>query len=248
MAHEAVARGVAVAGNDVDDAGGHARLIEEVGKAQRGERGLLGGLEDHGAAGGQRRADLEHGHEQREVPWHDLRGYSNGLAADIAVEGPARGRDRLDKFAAQLGRPAGHVVDHADGAGHIDGGGHALGLAVVDGLQLGELVGMGGEQIGELVHDGFAHDGRQVGPAAVVERAARGGDGAIDIGIGRVDEAAHHLARAGIDHIEGRAAGRVDPAAIDEELGLAGQRLLRGVRIRELLKFYIGDQVHDPTP
>ena len=40
----------------------------EVGDAQRGERGLLGRLDDEGAAGGERGADLPREHEQREVP------------------------------------------------------------------------------------------------------------------------------------------------------------------------------------
>ena len=45
-----------------------SRLPESVRRAQSGKRGLLRGLERHGAAGRQRRPQLPGGHEQREIP------------------------------------------------------------------------------------------------------------------------------------------------------------------------------------
>ena len=84
-------------------------------------------------------------------------------------------------------------------AGDIDRGGDALGLAVVDRLELGELVGMRFEQIGELVDHHLARDRRQAGPAAVVEGGAGGGDGAVDVRVGGVDEAADLAPGRGID-------------------------------------------------
>jgi len=53
--HQAIACGVAVAGDDVDDSRREAGLRHEVGEAQRGDRCLLGGFEDQRAAGGERR-------------------------------------------------------------------------------------------------------------------------------------------------------------------------------------------------
>ena len=90
-AHQAVAGGLAQAGDEVEHAGREARLGDEVGEAERGQRGLLGGLEDERAAGGERGRDLLHGHHQREVPRHDLDGDADRLAADISVDGARPG-------------------------------------------------------------------------------------------------------------------------------------------------------------
>ena len=66
------AGGLAEAGDDVDHAVGDAGLGDQLGQPQRGQRRLLGGLEHHGAAGRQRRAELPRRHQQREVPRDDL--------------------------------------------------------------------------------------------------------------------------------------------------------------------------------
>ena len=66
-------------GNDVDDAGGHAGFFEDRHQRQHGQRRVGGRLEHHGAAGGQRRADLAGGHRRREIPWRDQHGYARGL-------------------------------------------------------------------------------------------------------------------------------------------------------------------------
>src|ERR1044072_6350287 len=65
--------GMAEAGEEFDHAGGAARLGDAVGEPERGQRRLLGGLQDHGAAGGERGRDLLRRHPQREVPRPDLR-------------------------------------------------------------------------------------------------------------------------------------------------------------------------------
>ena len=94
MADQPVAGGLAKAGDDVEHAGREAGLGDQVGEAQRGQRGLLGGLQDDRAAGGERRRDLLHRHHQREVPRHDLGGDADRLAADISVDRAGRERRR----------------------------------------------------------------------------------------------------------------------------------------------------------
>ena len=116
-------------------------------RLQRGHRGLLGRLEDEGAARRQRRRDLQRRHDHREVPRHDLGGDADRLAPDIGMKGPRRRRHRRHRLAAELGRPAGHVVQHAEGGRDIERGGHGLRLAVVDRLELGEFVGMRLDQV-----------------------------------------------------------------------------------------------------
>ncbi len=74
-----VTAGVAIAGDDVDHARRDAGFVNQVGQAQGGEAGLLGRLEDGGAARCQHRGNLEAGHQQREVPRHDLRAHADRL-------------------------------------------------------------------------------------------------------------------------------------------------------------------------
>ena len=62
MAHDRHAGGFSEAGDDVDDAGRQAAVGEVIGEFERGERSLLGGLEDTGAACGNRRRQLPCGH------------------------------------------------------------------------------------------------------------------------------------------------------------------------------------------
>ena len=118
---------VAVPGKDVDDALGQARLAADVREEQRGQRGRLGGLQDHRVAGGERRGDLPREHQQREVPGDDLAGHAErarvrAVARVVELVGPAR------------------VVEEVRGdqrevrvAGLLDR------LAVVEGLQDGQL-------------------------------------------------------------------------------------------------------------
>ena len=76
-----------------------------------------------------------------------------------------------------------------NGGGHVNDLGKADGLADVYGFKLGEFLGVRLEQIRKLVDDAFAPVRRQVGPTAIVERRAGGRDGAIHVGIGRIDNA-----------------------------------------------------------
>jgi hypothetical protein len=145
------AGGVAEAGDHVEHAGRIAGLLGQLAQAQGGERRVLGGLEDHRAAGGQRRRDLPHGHQQREVPRDDGADHAHRLAAGEAEELPvAHQRHRqLHRAAFDLGGPAGHVADEVDGQGHVHVARHGHRLAVVDGFQLGEFLGVGFQQVGQ---------------------------------------------------------------------------------------------------
>ena len=73
--------GFAKAVDDVDHAGRQTHFREPVRKFQRGERRLLGGLQNAGAARGQRRRQLPRGHQQRIVPGDDLPGDADRLLA-----------------------------------------------------------------------------------------------------------------------------------------------------------------------
>lgn len=64
--------GLSETGDDVDDSGREASLLDQLGGEQGGQRGLLGGLEDNGVTGGDGWANLPRPHEKWEVPWDDL--------------------------------------------------------------------------------------------------------------------------------------------------------------------------------
>src|SRR6202021_1287575 len=63
--------GLAVTGDDVEHAVGQTCLAEDLLELQRGERRLLGGLEDAAAPRREGRRGLEHRDEERPVPGDD---------------------------------------------------------------------------------------------------------------------------------------------------------------------------------
>ena len=101
--------GLAVAGEHVERPLGEARLERQLAEAQRGERRLLGRLEDDRAAGGERRGDLPDRHQQREVPGHDLGADADRLAqrVDRACRGRRPGSSRPRSSSASRRSSAG---------------------------------------------------------------------------------------------------------------------------------------------
>src|SRR6185369_5278248 len=81
-------------GDDVQDAGRNPGLERELTEPDRGQRGVRGGLEDGGVAGGEGGCDLPRGHEDREVPRHDQPNDTDRLA-QREVETRLGHRDRL---------------------------------------------------------------------------------------------------------------------------------------------------------
>src|ERR1700728_516598 len=91
--------------------------MEDLREAQTGERSLLGEFDYDSAAAGERRSELPCGHEQREVPWDDLRDDADGLAKGVGVE--VAGEGDGEGFAGDLGGPAAHVTEHIDGERYV---------------------------------------------------------------------------------------------------------------------------------
>ena len=61
----------AAAGDHLEEAGGQARLLQQVGRPEGGERRLRVGLDDHGVAGDQRRDGVADAERERVVPGRD---------------------------------------------------------------------------------------------------------------------------------------------------------------------------------
>jgi len=79
--------------------------------------------------------------------------------------------------------PAGVIAIAGDGERQVSGAGDMIGLAVVEGLELGEFVGIFLDEIGELVHEIAAlRCGELLTPRACFECGARGAYGFVNVG------------------------------------------------------------------
>ncbi len=205
----------AVAGDDVDRPGGEADLGRQLGDAEHGERRLRVGLEDDGAAGGERRRELPRRHQQRVVPRHDLRGDADRLllrveeqrAAD-RVRAPGDRRGRRGEVAEVLGRAGELRLDRRDR------------LADVSRLELGELLAVRGDRVGERVQQARALGRGRLAPRAV-DRRTRGRDRAVDVGLAAHRGAREQVAGRGLAQLAHLAGRRLDRLAADVEAVLA---------------------------
>src|SRR3984957_6879332 len=141
--------GFAVAGNDVDDAIGNSRLLNQLAEQKSGERSLFGRLEYHATTGGQSRSEFPRSHQQREIPGYDLADDADGLAQRVGEEFVALSGKR-DGVAFDLRGPAGHVAEHVDGVGKVRHARNGDGFAIVERFELREFFGVLFDEIGEL--------------------------------------------------------------------------------------------------
>ena len=163
---QSVARGLAEAGDDVDHPGRVTGLDCQLAQAQRGQGGRIGRLEHDRTASGQRRAPLPGDHEQREVPGDDLPSDADRLSLGVAEVVAADG----DDLALDLVGPAGVIAEAVDHERQVDVAALGDWLAVVKGLELGQLVDVLLDQVGEPVHQAAAIAGIHLAPGALGRR------------------------------------------------------------------------------
>jgi hypothetical protein len=136
-------------GDDVEDAGGQAGVEHGLREVLGGERGELGGFEDHGAAGGDGGGDLAGGHGEREVPRGDEQARADGFVLDedlvLALGGGEVAAVVADGFFGEPAQELGPVGDFAAGFGQ--------GLAHFQGHQQGEVFGAFGDQVEGAAQD-----------------------------------------------------------------------------------------------
>ena len=88
MAGERRSDNRALAIDQIEDARRHTRFMQDLGIEHRRQRGEFGRLQDHGAAGGERRGNLEHHLVHRPVPRRDETANPDGFLQDhIAIAG-----------------------------------------------------------------------------------------------------------------------------------------------------------------
>ncbi|GII87154.1 hypothetical protein Ssi03_51440 [Sphaerisporangium siamense] len=123
------------------------------------QRGLLGGFDDDGAAGGEGQRHLADEHAGREVPRADRQSRPHGLAQHQAgARGARRGHPAV-RAASLLGGPLQHARAAEDLAARL-----GERLAVLAGEDGGEPVGLGAHPVGGRAQQGRAFLGGHVAP------------------------------------------------------------------------------------
>jgi len=204
------AGGLAESGDDVDHTRREAGLLDKLGEDEGRERCLLSGLQDDGVTRGQSRANLPGEHQQREVPGDDLAADTDGLRTGVMEH---VGVD-VDGLALDLVSPAAVVADAANDGSDITAG-HSDRLAVVEGLdgsqQLGILLG----NVGELEQHQTALLGSDPAPDALKGLAGRG-NGDINILLGGLAYRDNDLLRGRVDDLELLLLNTLNELVVDE--------------------------------
>ena len=202
LAHERRA-GHAVARHDRDHARRQLGLLEDLGEQQRGERCGLGRLQHRRVASGERRRQLPGGHQQREVPRHDLAGHAERL--DLApaqrvgeLVGPARVVEEVRRRERHV-----HVARLADR------------LAAVHRLHDRQLPRPLLDQARDPEQVLAAVEPAERGPARL--GGARRLDGAANVAGSGERHLGHRLLGRGIDRLDPGAVRGVAEVAVDEE-------------------------------
>src|SRR5207237_1697504 len=128
--------------------------------------------EDHRVTGGQHRADLPSGHEQREIPRHNRTDDTHGLACNQGKGVRACGRDLVIDLVDRFRIP----TDAVRATGYIDTETVPNGLAHIERLQQRQLLTMFVDEIGEALQHLLALLGSLARPATLAESGTRRGD------------------------------------------------------------------------
>jgi hypothetical protein len=205
----------------VDEALGHARLLQKRHQRQHGQRRLRGGLDDHAAARGQRGRDLSRAHGGGVVPRRDQHGEARGLV--LHHDARARGGGVGDQAVGAHGL-FGEPAEELGGIGRLALRVRAR-LAVFQRDEMGEMVEPRGHQLPCAAQHLGAFARRPRGP---VGHGAFGGIerrvGIRDVGGG---DGGEHLLGGGVDDVE--AVGALAPFAVDIEVGVVHAPPVRGL-------------------
>ena len=127
------------------------------------------------------------------------------------------------RLALDLGRPAGEVAQVLGGERHVDALGELDRLAVVERLELGQLVRVRLDRVGERQHRARALGGGDPAPAPVLEGLARRADRAVDV-LGARPAAPPRWRRP----VDGSSVSKVRPSAALDALAADQQAVRSG--------------------
>ncbi len=234
------------AGDHIEHARRQTRLQAQLGEAQRRQRRLFRGLQYDGTSCREHWPELPGRHQQREVPRDDLRDDADRLPARIRVILRVRRvwhRER-NRVALDFRRPAGHVVEQIRRQRHIGGACHTDGLAIIERLELRELLEVLQDQIADPPENSAALRRRQARPGTLVERLAGRRHGQIDVGLLAIGDMGDHLFGGGIEDLEGATGTGVLPTAADQCL----MRPTHEALDRRAQRYALGTCAHCDSP
>ncbi|MDT4843186.1 hypothetical protein FQZ97_771090 [compost metagenome] len=213
------------AAHQVEHAGRQAAVVDDARQLQLRQRRHLGGLEHHGATGGQGRGEFPGGSHHGEVPRHDQPHHTDGLAAQTCGEVLAGQLHRTVLLGVQTFGEAGVVLEGADHVVHIDGRLEQR-LAVVQRLQLDQGFATLAHTFGDTAQQCATLGAAAPGPGR--EGPAGSLHGLVDAR--RIAGADARQTRFGgrVDHLQGGAAGQ--PLAIDVHTGQGFGEGREGIR------------------
>ena len=187
------------------------------------DRRLLGGLQDHGAAGGQGRQDLAGDLVDRPVPRRDQAAHADRLAHD---QGGA-----LDEFERVGFEHLDHALEMGDAAAGLDIASELLGCPHLARDGVADIVAALLVEVEDRAQQVEALLARAVAEAR--EGGAGGGDGAVDVGGAADRDLGVGFLGRGIDDVQQLGRDRFDPFAVDVELLL----VLHGTPLGKLVRF-----------
>ncbi len=191
---EGVAGDGTVAGQHLEQVLGESGGQGEFGQAQRGQRGRLGGLEDHRVARGEGRGGAPGGDRHGEVPGRD-----DADDAERFEDGDVEAAGDRDLAAGEPLDAAGRVVEQvADVAGLPAG--VADGVAGLADLQQGQFLEVVVDGGGEAAQQAGAVAGREGGPAGLGPRGPY--DGGVDVGLGGAGDGGDDLLGRRVQDVE----------------------------------------------
>ena len=205
-------------GHDVDDTRGETGLVDELGEVHTRERRLGSRLEHDRRARRERRGELEHDDEQRDVPRDDAGADAHTFLANEHRPEHARAHRLEFERAGQVDV----VVEHHRRSADLAEVAEQDRRPDLGGDQLGELVGVGVDQVEESLHRVGALAGGHLRPRAVVERVAGGSDRRVHVGLEPLGSAGEQLPRGRADDLEDVGRAGLHPLATDVELVVAG--------------------------
>ena len=218
VAGQFLAHGATGTGDHVEHTGGQdVGVVDELGQTQGAERRERCRLEHRGVAGRQCRSDLPRRHDEREVPRHDAGAHTKRLEQHVV----GRHRERRTLEVGAVGAGLGHLgepLKSALGTGNVGHHGLADGATAVTGLDLRQLGGVVGDQLGDLTELGATLGTRHLRPGTFIESATGGGNGTFGVLAVTLGHIGDLLAGGRVIGGESLARRRVAQFTVDEHL------------------------------
>src|ERR1019366_3917169 len=227
MRRQRRARRLAVTRHNVDHALWESGLRNQLRQQQCGERSLFRGLQYHRASCGKGRTKLPGGHQQREIPRNDLSDDAHRLAPRIGEElNFLRTTGKRNGVAFDLCCPSRHVAEQINRQRHIGNTRDRQRLAVIEALQLCELLRTRFEQVGQFPDQAPPLGRRHVGPCIALERLARGLHRAVNVLAIALGDLGEHFPGRRVVGWERLAGRRIHELVVDEHRPRLAEELL----------------------